>query len=81
MSITYTNPKLVTEHKVTTAPFNPSISGYGSKLPSRYMVRYDGRWHRVYSICYGNSGSPYIIKNGSRLFLDTDTEHDLQING
>lgn len=77
MNIEYTKPELVTERRIVNAPFRLSISGYGSKLPSNRMIRYDGRMHRVYLINYGNSGSPYIIKNGSRLFLDTDTEHSL----
>jgi len=39
-------------------------SGYGSRIPMEYMVKFNGRWRRVYCriYCriYPNSGSLYI---------------------
>ena len=79
--LTYTDPALVTDHKTTTAPLSgQTVSGYGGKVPTRHMVRYAGRWHRVYVMVYGNSGSAYIVKGGETLHLDTDTEHRLNNN-
>lgn len=39
-----------------------TASGYGARIPTRYTVRYNGRWRRVYCICYGNSGTLFIGK-------------------
>lgn len=49
-----------------------TASGYGAKIPSEHMVRIGQRWHRVYVMCYGNSGSAYIIRNGQRQFIRED---------
>ena len=40
-----------------------TASGYGCALPSRYMVQWRGRWHRVKVICFGNVGPAYIGKS------------------
>ena len=45
-------------------------SGYGSKLPTRYMMRYNNRLHRIYSICYSNVSTEYILVNGKRIYID-----------
>lgn len=41
-----------------------TTTGYGKKIPSRYQVKIDSRWYRVYVVCYSNSGTCYIVKNG-----------------
>ena len=51
-----------------------SPSGYGRKIPSDYMVRLDGRLHRVYVVCFSNSGSHYIVRAGKTLYL-----HDYEL--
>lgn len=63
-----------TDVRITDAPRNPSATGYGPKIPTRYMLEYDGRWRRVYMMQYGNAGSAYVIHKGADLFLDLDTE-------
>jgi hypothetical protein len=50
-------------------------SGYGAKLTTTKMLKVNNKLHRVYCACYGNSGSCYIIKNGSKLYL-----HDYPID-
>jgi len=62
--------------------YNRSASGYGSKIPTRYSIALfnkngtsSERFRRVYAICYGNAASLYIIVNGERHFIDTDTEY------
>lgn len=60
-----------------------TASGYGRRIPTRYMLAYaDGptryRWHRVYAIVAGNSGSLYIRVRGVRLFLTPNAEHALE---
>jgi hypothetical protein len=53
------------------APYNPYRTGYGSAIPTRYRVRTQGkRWHRVYCMCYGNSGTCYIRENNQLVFVD-----------
>ncbi len=37
-----------------------TVSGYGCRIPSAYMVRFKGRWRRVYLAQYSNSGAAYI---------------------
>ena len=44
-----------------------TASGYGRKLTTTRMVRYLGRWHRVYVACWSNNGTAYIIARGERI--------------
>ena len=37
-----------------------TATGYGDKLPTPYMVRYTGRWRRVYCRIFSNIGTLYI---------------------
>lgn len=48
-----------------------SPSGYGNKISTDYMVRFNGesRRYRVYCICYSNCGSLYIIRRGEHFYL------------
>lgn len=46
--------------KETTAPRNNSATGYGSRIPTAYMVRVNNRWRRVYCCIFSNSGTLYI---------------------
>lgn len=78
MSVEHTDPTCVTAVKVTAVPWSGrTASGYGAAIPTRYMVRYGWRWHRVRAMVYGNSGSLYIRSSGTDLFLDIDTEYRL----
>ena len=47
-----------------------NTSGYGSKLPTCYMLHIGNRWRRVYAICWSNVSTCYIIKNGERIVID-----------
>lgn len=58
---------IVVPVKVTDAPRYHTQSGYGLKLPSRYMVKWAGRWRRVYICQISNAGSAYIGKPGAWL--------------
>jgi len=44
-----------------------TATGYGSRIPTVYMVQWQGRWRRVYAACYGNAASTYIGKAGDWL--------------
>lgn len=37
-----------------------TATGYGSRIPTRYLVHFNGRWRRVYFRCYSNAGTLYI---------------------
>jgi hypothetical protein len=79
MSVSYTDPALVTETRQTEEPtYGRNADGYGGKLPTRHMIRYAGRWRRVYVMCYSNSGTAYVVVNGANQVLDIDTEYKLR---
>ena len=44
-----------------------TASGYGARIPSATMVKWAGRWRRVYVACFGNAGTAYIGKPGAWL--------------
>lgn len=57
--------------KTTNTPRSNSSTGYGDKLPTRYMVRTtDNRWRRVYARCFSNVASLYVIENGKRYLVN-----------
>lgn len=76
--VRYTDPALVSEVKATEAPLNRNHNGYGSKIPTRYMIKYNHYWYRVYMMQYSNSGVAYIVVRRSDLVLDMDTRHKLE---
>lgn len=39
-----------------------TATGYGSKIPTRYMVQSGGKWRRVYCCIFSNIGTLYIGK-------------------
>ena len=74
-----TDAELLGEYKLIRNPLwwhkkglQQTRSGYGSKLVSELMVEFpDGKRRRVYFICWSNSGSPYIMMNKKRVFIDS----------
>lgn len=51
-----------------------TASGYGAKIPTQYMVKWNGKWRRVYCKISNNIGTCYIgnIKDG--LFINDTIE-------
>lgn len=37
-------------------------TGYGKKIPTEYLVKWDGRTYRVYCAIFSNSGVLYITR-------------------
>lgn len=37
-----------------------TATGYGNRIPTRYMIKYNGKWRRVYCCIHSNSGTCYI---------------------
>jgi hypothetical protein len=70
--IDYLDPARVTAKRQTDAPPNRSRTGYGSKIPTAWLLQLDGkRWHRVYVVQWSNSGSAYVLSRGKPLYLGT----------
>ena len=60
----------VLDCKRTVAPVSGrTVSGYGAKIPSEYMVKLRGRWRRVYVACFGNASTHYVGKPGNWEFV------------
>ncbi len=57
--------------RTATVPVNRSVSGYGAKIPTQYMVRtIDQKWRRVYVMIYSNSGVTYVLHKGVRTVVE-----------
>lgn len=55
------------EHKHSPMDFHIkglqyTVSGYGKRIPTEYMVKWNGKWRRVYCCVFSNSGTLYIGK-------------------
>jgi len=35
-------------------------TGYGRKIPTEYMVKFNNRWRRIYCCIFSNAGTTYI---------------------
>ena len=46
-----------------------TASGYGERVPTRYMVQVDNRWRRVYCCITSNNGTLFIGRNNGTLFI------------
>lgn len=45
-------------------------TGYGSRIPTRTMVKFNGKWRRVYCKIYSNIGTCYIGKLSDNLIVN-----------
>ncbi len=45
-------------------------SGYGRRIPTRYMIRLNNRWRRVYYCQHSNAATCYVGKIEQKLFVD-----------
>lgn len=68
----------VLDAKVTDAPLQRTATGYGPKIPLPYMLKIGTRWHRVYVVNYGNSGSAYVVLNKTNHYLSGGVEAILE---
>ncbi len=69
----YLDESRIIETKSTPAPQRTTRTGYGSKLPTEWMLRLAPRkqWFRVYAVNWSNASSMYIVENGTNKFLGT----------
>lgn len=53
-----------------------TASGYGERIPTEYMVKWCGRWRRVYCRVYchifSNVGTLYIGRGKERIIVDIE---------
>ena len=47
-----------------------TATGYGKRIPTRYMVRHNGKFRRVYCAIYSNVGTCYIGKLSDAMFVN-----------
>jgi hypothetical protein len=48
-----------------------TASGYGSKIPTRYMVRtIDQKWRRVYCAIFSNVGTTYVMHGKKKTIVE-----------
>lgn len=74
-NITWLDNEQVSAVRITEPPRYYSATGYGRKIPTRYMLKIGTRWHRVYMMQFSNSGTAYVIKGGAELVLENETEY------
>lgn len=79
-TLVYVHQGAVTGVRVDTeAPrYGATVSGYGGKIPTRYVLRIGGRWRRVYASVYGNSGSTWVTIDGATAHTGAVTEYFLE---
>lgn len=54
-----------------------TASGYGKRIPTEYMVKFNDKWRRVYCKIYSNSGTLYIGRLnefGERLIVQINAD-------
>ena len=54
-----------------------TATGYGTRIPTEYMVKFNDKWRRVYCRIFSNSGTMYIghlRDTGERLVIRIDNE-------
>jgi hypothetical protein len=49
-------------------------SGFGKKIPTQHMARYENRLYRVYCCIYSNSGTLYIKTKQGDITISRKTE-------
>lgn len=51
-----------------------TATGYGRKLKTPYKVRWNNRAYRVYSICFSNVSTEYIISNKQQIIVRLEND-------
>lgn len=50
-----------------------TATGYGERIPMIYMVKFNGRWRRVYCAIYSNVGTCYIGRRSDNLIIQVQS--------
>ncbi|WP_249654239.1 hypothetical protein [Pectobacterium atrosepticum] len=51
----------------TRGPAKKTATGYGTKIPTSYMLDYQGKRRRIYVDQYSNAGRTYIMIKGEKI--------------
>ena len=82
MTVNYLEPSQVLAAKIVLSPegWRPSATGYGRKIPTRYMIQLveDKRWRRVYVVCYSNAGTAYVQTKGQPFLVISRAENRIR---
>ena len=46
-----------------------TATGYGSKIPTKWQVKWNNRIYRVYCSIHSNCGVMYIISKGTKFYI------------
>ena len=46
-----------------------TATGYGSKIPTQYMISLNGKMYRVYCAIFSNNGTCYIVRKGEKIVI------------
>lgn len=46
-----------------------TVSGYGTKIPTTYMIKFEGRNRRIYVDQYSNAGLNYFMLKGKKVHV------------
>jgi len=69
--VNYLDMSLVEARLITEPPRSRSRTGYGSKIPTAYMLQIAKRWHRVYAVCWSNASTAFIVIGGENYYIAT----------
>lgn len=61
-------PKKWKVYKANAGP-GYDLTGYGAKLPTKYMVSNGKRLYPVFAICYQAEAAFYIVEKQERIFV------------
>jgi hypothetical protein len=70
----YTAPAMEKEFWWQKLGLTYTASGYGRRIPTRYMVQVNGKWRRVYCCQISNAGTCYIGKLSPDAIIVSDIE-------
>ena len=65
---------ILVESKIEPLPWQTmglsyTATGYGSRIPTQYKVKFNDKWRRVYCQIYSNIGTLYIGKLSDNLIV------------
>lgn len=75
-----TDPDLVESMAITPTPMNKYVSE-GAKIPTPYVLKYNGRKSRVYRAKYKDFDRLWIRNEGKQYFLDKRTVGRIAYSG
>lgn len=77
-SVRYLKSACVVAAQQTTVPrYRARQDGYGSKIPTSWLIKLENEtcWRRVYCVCWSNSGTAFILLAGQFTVVDTECQH------